>query len=109
VILKYPEVWGEYLKPWAIDLPPASVEATMRATDIADIVIGFLFLVPSIAWVAGILGVLHMLLVLVTSGITDMTVSNIGLLGASAAIVLDSLSFFIRKRHSSKTTATPTT
>lgn len=97
MILEHPEAWGGYLKPWAVDLLPASVEATMRATGVADIAIGLLFLVPATAWIAGILGAAHMGVILVTSGITDITVRDIAILGASLAVLFGSLPSFIRR------------
>jgi hypothetical protein len=56
-----------------------------------DIVIGFLLLVDFLTWLAALLGAIHLIIVLAVSGITDITVRDIGLLAAALAIVIDSL------------------
>lgn len=91
MIIQSPEAWGGYMKPWAVELLPGSVAQTMQATGIADIVIGLLFLFGATAWIAGLLAGLHMVVVLVTSGITDITVRDIAIIGASFAVMIGTL------------------
>ncbi|MBI2454150.1 MAG: DoxX family membrane protein [Parcubacteria group bacterium] len=89
MIWQNPEAWGGYIKPWAADLIPVPIEQVMKATAVLDIVIGLMFLVGPLVWIGGILGALHLAVVLVTSGITDITVRDIGLLAATLSIAVN--------------------
>lgn len=75
--------WGGYIKPWAAGLIPVPLDQALKATAVLDIVIGFLFLIRPLVWLGGFLGSAHLIAVLVTSGITDITVRDIGLLAAT--------------------------
>lgn len=88
MIWQNPEAWGGYIKPWAMDLIPVPLEQAMKATAVLDVVIGLMFLVRPLVWLGGVLGVLHLLVVLATSGITDITVRDIGLLAASLSVAI---------------------
>lgn len=98
MIIQNPEAWGGYMKPWAVELLPGSVASTMQATGVADIAIGLLFLFGTSTWIAGLLAALHMIVVLVTSGITDITVRDIAIIGASLAVMIGSLPASVRAR-----------
>lgn len=89
MIWQNPEAWGGYLKPWAADLIPAPLDQAMKATAVLDIIIGLMFLARPLVWVGGILGTLHLAVVLATSGITDITVRDIGLLAATLSIMVN--------------------
>ncbi len=91
LILKNPEAWGGYMRQWAVDLLPGSVADTMQLTGIADIIIGLMFLFTPLVWIAGLLAALHMAVVMITSGITDITARDIAILGASLAIMIEFL------------------
>lgn len=91
MILQTPEAWAGYMDAWAVKLLPLPVITVMQITAVADIVIGILFLITPTVWIAGFLGALHMLVILITSGITDITVRDIAIFGASCAIMLDAL------------------
>ena len=91
LIIKSPESWGGYVQPWVTNFLPIPLEQIMIGTAIFDIVIGILFLVDWQVWVAGLLAALHLLTVLIVSGITDITVRDIGLLAATLVLMLDSL------------------
>ncbi len=91
LILKSPESWGGYLKPWAAGLLPIPLSQAMIGTAILDIIIGFLLLIDFWGWIAALLGAIHLIIVLLVSGITDITVRDIGLLAALLAIMIDSL------------------
>jgi uncharacterized membrane protein YphA (DoxX/SURF4 family) len=91
LIFKNPESWGWYLQPWAAGLMPIPLTQAVIGTAILDIVIGFLLLVDFLPWLAALLGAIHLIIVLAVSGITDITVRDIGLLAALLAIVIDSL------------------
>ncbi|MDP2696364.1 MAG: hypothetical protein Q8O87_03925 [bacterium] len=88
LILRNPEAWGGYIKPWVVELLPASVARIMIGTALLDIIIGIGFLINPLVWWAALLGAVHLIMVLIGSGITDITVRDIGLLAASLALLL---------------------
>lgn len=91
MIWQNPEAWGGYIKPWAADLIPVPLGEAMKATAVLDVVIGLMFLVRPLVWLGGVLGTLHLIVVLVTSGITDITVRDIGLLSATLFLTINYL------------------
>lgn len=91
LIFKNPEAWGGYLQPWAARLLPIPIAQAMIGTAILDITIGAFLLFDFLPWLAAFVGAIHILIVLTVSGITDITVRDIGLLVAMLAIVIDSL------------------
>jgi len=91
LIFKNPESWGGYLQQWAAGLLPIPLEQAMIGTAILDIVIGFFLLIDFLTWLAAFVGAVHLIIVLTVSGITDITVRDIGLLAAALAIMIDSL------------------
>ena len=91
LIFKNPEAWGGYLQPWAAGLLPIPLAQAMIGTAILDIAIGVLLLVDILTWLAAFVGAVHLVIVLTVSGITDITVRDIGLLVAALALMIDSL------------------
>ncbi len=91
LIFKQPEAWGGYLAPWAFNLLPVSLPQAMMGTAILDIAIGVLLLFDSLVWLAALIGTIHLIIVLTVSGITDITVRDIGILAATVALMVDSL------------------
>lgn len=91
LIFKNPEAWGGYLQPWAAGLVPIPIAQAMIGTAILDITIGAFLLIDFLPWLAALVGAVHLIIVLTVSGITDITVRDIGLLIAALAIVIDSL------------------
>lgn len=96
LIIKDPQSWGGYLQPWAVRLLPAGIEQIMVGTAIFDIAVGVLLLIDSFTWVAALLGALHLTSVLAVSGITDITIRDIGLLAAAAAVMIDAIPFKVK-------------
>lgn len=90
-ILRSPEAWGGYMAPWVAQLLPVPVAQAMMGAGIGDIAIGILLVIAPLAWLGGLLGALHIAAVLVVSGVTDITVRDIGLLTASVAIFIEKL------------------
>lgn len=86
LILMNPAAWTGYLQPWAMALLPVPIEQAMFATAIFDILLGIALLVGIKTWIAAFLATGHLLIVLITSGINDVTVRDIGLVFASAAL-----------------------
>lgn len=95
LIFKDPEAWGGYLRPWAAGLLPLPLAQAMIGTAILDITIGFFLLIDVWLWLAALVGAIHLMIVLTVSGITDITVRDIGLLVAMLAVVIDSLPPYI--------------
>ena len=91
LILKEPEAWGGYLQPWAAGLLPVPIAQAMIGTAFLDIAIGVLLLFDLLVWLVALVGAIHLMIILVVSGITDITVRDIGILAAAAALVADSL------------------
>lgn len=89
LILRAPEAWGGYLSPWAAALLPVPIKQVMVGTAFLDLGIGILLFLNPFVWFGALLGAIHLLIVLVTSGVTDMTVRDVGLLAATLALVID--------------------
>lgn len=88
LIIQNPEAWGGYIQPWAAKLLPLPIKEMMVGTGVLDIVIGFLIVTNILTWLAGLVGAIHLVIVLITSGIDAITVRDIGLLGAAVAVSL---------------------
>ncbi len=91
LIFQNPAAWGGYLQPWAMGLLPIPLAQAMVGTAILDIVIGALLLVDILTWLAALVGTIHLAIVLVVSGITEVTVRDVGLLTGAVALMIDSL------------------
>ncbi len=91
LIFKQPEAWGGYLQPWATDLLPIPIAQAMIGTAILDIMIGAMLLFNAFVWPVALVGAIHLVSVLVVSGITEITVRDIGILAATVALMADSL------------------
>ena len=98
LILKQPEAWVGYVAPWAVNLLPMPIEQAMQGTAMLDILIGALLLFDIWVWLAALLGSIHLVIVLGVSGITDITVRDIGILAATIALAVEKApeSFIIR-------------
>lgn len=91
LIFKSPEAWGGYLQPWAAGLLPIPVEEAMKGTAVLDIAIGAFLLIDTWVWLAALIGAVHLVIVLATSGITDITVRDIAILASAIALMASSL------------------
>jgi uncharacterized membrane protein YphA (DoxX/SURF4 family) len=89
LILKSPVGWGAYMQPWAADLLPIPIEQAMLMTAIFDLVVGALLLIGSFVWIAAFLAAFHLVVVLTVSGITEVTVRDIGLLAGALALLAE--------------------
>lgn len=98
LIFKEPEAWGGYLQPWAAGLLPVPLAQAMVGTAIVDLAIGVLLLADIFTWLAALVAAVHLVIVLTVSGITDITVRDIGLLVAAFALLFDSLPHAARQR-----------
>ena len=88
LILQNPEAWGGFIQPWAKNLMPVSVVTAMRGTGILDLLIGMMLISNALVWVAALVGAIHLVMVLATTGLNPVTVRDIGLLGAAIALTM---------------------
>ena len=91
LILQNPEAWGGYLQPWALKLIPGSLVNAMLATAILDILVGICLLFNIFTWIAALLGAFHLVVVLSTTFITEISARDIGLLFAILALAIEAL------------------
>ena len=91
LILQNPEAWGGYLQPWALKLIPGSLVNAMIATAILDILVGVCLLFNIFTWIAALLGAFHLIVVLSTTFITEISARDIGLLFATLALAIEEL------------------
>ncbi len=91
LIFKNPEAWGASIMPWAAKLIPGSLVNAMLGTAVLDVLIGIFLLFNILTSLAAFIGALHILTVLITVGITDITIRDVGLLGAVIALTIEAL------------------
>ena len=89
-IIRNPEAWGGYLQPWAVELLPIPITQVLIGTAILDMAIGFFLLINFLSWFAALVGTIHIFIIIIISGITDITVRDIGLLSGMLALMIDS-------------------
>ena len=88
-IFRSPESWGALMHPWVRELLPISfLKPIMLGTAILDVIIGGMFLFEGSTRRAASLASGHLVLILMTTGISEITVRNIGLLGATVALMV---------------------
>lgn len=86
------------MQPWALGLLPIPLAQAMIGTAILDIAIGALLLVDIFTWLAALVSAVHLITILTVSGITDITVRDIGLFAGALALVVDSLPQVVLRR-----------
>lgn len=97
LIFRNPEFWGGFLQPWAAGILPIPLYEAMIGTAALDAVIGLLFLVDVGVWVAALVGAIHLGIVLITTGITEVTVRDIGLFTGTIALFWTNLPDRLKK------------
>lgn len=98
LIFKEPDYWAGFLQPWAVGLLPVPLREAMIGTAVLDVAVSFFLLIDVLAWVAALAAMGHLVIVLVTAGITEVTVRDIGLLSAAAALCWSDLPEDIKRR-----------
>lgn len=91
LIFQAPDAWGHLIRPWAQKFIPIPIAYAMIATAVLDVIVGVLLLIDSFVWVAALLGTLHLAAVIITVGVNPITIRDLGLLGASAALAIDAM------------------
>lgn len=102
LIFQNPEAWGSYIKPWALAWLPLSLVQVMAGTAVLDLTVGVLLLLDIFTWIAAFVGAIHIIVVLITSGITDITVRDVGLLTGALAISFEALPEWILSKFKKK-------
>jgi len=93
LIFRNPESWVGFIQPWAmgpLEVLPISIQDIVLGTAFFDVIIGFLLLVGYFTWLVALLASLHLMMVLLVSGINAITIRDIGLLSATLAIFINS-------------------
>lgn len=86
-----PAGWGSLAQPWAVRLLPVPLVVFMQANALFDLLVGAMLLIGLWPWLAGAVGAGHILAVLAATGVTDVTVRDIGLFAACVALALDTI------------------
>ena len=86
LILRSPDSWAGYIQPWALKLLPWPAHEAMLITGALDCLLGILLLLNISTRLAAFVGAIHMAMILITSGVNDITVRDFGLLGALLAL-----------------------
>ena len=89
LIFMNPAGWGSVIRPWAAALMPLPIVLMMQMTAALDIAVGILLAVNVWTWAAAFLGFAHIATVLITVGINNSTVRDIGLAAASLALAVE--------------------
>lgn len=92
LILKDPVSWGAMVSLKIQSLFPVPIKTIMVNTAILDIIIGIFLIIsfiPFLTWLAATIGTLHLILVLIASGIDAVTVRDIGLIGGTIAMSIN--------------------
>jgi uncharacterized membrane protein YkgB len=87
LIFKEPEFWSGFLPLWFTDLLPVTGAQFMYSVGALDAVLGALMLLDLFMWQVGALAALHMLGILLTTGIDSVTVRDIGLFGGCVSLM----------------------
>lgn len=88
LIIKDPDVWIGLVQPWVGNLLPFSLEKALIDTAILDFAVGFFLLIDKFVLAASFLGFLHLITVLIVTGITVITVRDIAVIAGTLALVI---------------------
>lgn len=89
LVLQNPAGWANSIDPWAAGLLPVSPENFMTVIGYFDIVVGAMLMIPSLTGVAALLGAFHLAGVVSVIGSSGITARDLGLLGASIALAIE--------------------
>ena len=91
LIVKAPLSWSGFLPPFFIDLLPIEPVMFMYFVAGFDALLGILFLIDAFVYWAGLLAALHMIGILAVSGVDDITVRDIAIMGAGFALFSETM------------------
>lgn len=87
-IIKDPEAWLGYIKPWALAISPFSPKTAVLLAGVFDILVSFLLFFNYAGRLAAFFASLHLIVVLLVSGVNPVTVRDIAILAGTAALFL---------------------
>ncbi len=96
-IFQDPRAWASFLQDWVVKLLPVSPVTLMKFTSYLDVGLGLLLILGQFVKLTAAVCVVQLIAILVSSGITDITVRDIGLLGASLALFFDTRGKLFKK------------
>lgn len=88
LIFKNPDGWANFLLDWFVRLLPVSPVSFMKDVSFLDMGLGVLLLLNLFPKAVAAICALHLIGILISSGITDVTIRDVGLLGASIGLFL---------------------
>lgn len=98
LIVQEPESWAGLIRTELTGFIPMDPATMMLETGIFDIIIGLMLIFGIWLWIAGLLAGLHMLIVVATIYVSDVTARDFGIMAASFAVMLSSpMPGFVRR------------
>ncbi len=91
LIFRDPQTWAAFINPWVRELIPIDPVQTILGTAVFDIILGFMMLINLLPWVVALLATVHLVGILIVSGINEITVRDIGLATGTIALFWQSL------------------
>ena len=91
LIFREPNAWIGFIDPWVLKIVPLSVYQIVIATAVFDVILGAFLLLDTLVWLVALLGAMHMVMILVVSGINEVTVRDIAILAGTLALFLESI------------------
>ena len=91
LIFKSPVFWTGFIDSWFLDVLPFEALTLIYIVGVFDLLLGLAFLVDwKVHW-AGLLSALHMFNILIVTGIDEITVRDIVILGAGLALLSETM------------------
>ncbi len=91
LVINNPAGWATFIQPWALQYMPANVVGMMVLTGYLDIAAAIMMLIGPTVWIGALIGAVHLLIVLITCGISDITVRDVGLMFAFTALFVETM------------------
>ncbi|MDO8493640.1 MAG: hypothetical protein Q7S19_03810 [bacterium] len=95
LVVQNPLGWGSFIQPWVLPYLP-DLQTMMTQTGYLEIITGIMLLINPTVWLGALLGTIHLVIVLITCGINDITVRDIGLAFAFLALFVETMPLFMK-------------
>lgn len=102
MILRQPEAWIGYIPMWTRAYLPVSVEEALFWNGLFDCAIGLFFLANWFTWIIAFIAAMHLIIILVLTGVDDITVRDIGLLGAALGLMVETIPEYFKEKMPKK-------
>ena len=89
LIIKDPDAWIGLVQPWVEKISPLPLEKALISTAVLDLAVGFFLLIDRFVLAASVLGFIHIITVLIVTGITVITVRDIAILAGCLALAFE--------------------